>query len=60
MELLIGKSYLIVFEVGGRDLTFNCKIISVDETFVTFKDKFGKELTYNKKKIISVAEVDNE
>ena len=57
MELLIGKKYLIVFEVGGKDLTFSCTIRSVDDDFLTFEDKFGKELTYNKKKIISVVRV---
>lgn len=57
MELSVGSNYIIVFEVGGKDLTFNCKIKYVDNNFVTFIDKFGKELTYNKKKIISIEEV---
>lgn len=60
MELQIGNSYIITFEIGGKDLTFSCKIIDIDENFITFIDKFGKTLTYNKKKIISISEVENE
>ncbi len=53
----VGKTYLISIEVGERALTFTGKIISIDDNFVTFIDKFGKELHYNLKNIISFEEV---
>ncbi len=54
----VGKTYLMSIEVGQRALTFTGKIISIDDNFVTFIDKFGKELNYNIKKIISYEEVE--
>lgn len=57
MELTIGNSYRIVFDVGNRTLSFSCKIIDVDDIFVTFMDKFNKKLSYRKDTIISVEEV---
>ena len=58
MKLTIGKFYVIVFDVKGKALTFHCKIDELDEFFVTFTDKFNKQLTYNLKNIISFEEVD--
>jgi len=57
MDLQIGNSYLIVFNVGGRALTFTCEIISVDGGFITFKDRFEKILSYNINTIISCEEI---
>lgn len=58
MKFIIGNSYRIVFDVGGKALSFSCKIISDDDMFVTFKDKFGKELNYRKDTIISYEEIE--
>lgn len=60
MEIEVGSSYVIIFDVAGKYLTFNCRIVSNEGDFITFIDKFGKILTYNKKNIVSVEEVGNE
>lgn len=59
MEFSIGKFYKIVFQVGNNALSFSCEIIEVDNNFITFRDKYGKILTYNKSNIISSEEVEN-
>ena len=38
MKLIEGNSYIIVFDVEGKALTFTCKIISTDDDFITFSD----------------------
>ena len=53
MKLEVGSAYKIVVEVNNSILTFSCKIISADDNFVTFTDKFDKTYTYNLKNIIS-------
>jgi hypothetical protein len=59
MDLKIGSSYIIVFKIGEKPLTFHCKIISVDsDGFIEFEDKFGKKLCYNKNTIMSTEELD--
>ena len=60
MKLKIGKSYKIVFDVKGHTLTFRCKIDDVDEFFVSFTDKFSKQITYNLKNIISFEEIEDD
>ena len=47
-------------EVGNKILSFTGKIIFIDDTFVTFIDKFGKKLNYNIKHIISFEEVEDD
>ena len=58
MDFLKGKNYKIVFKVGNNALGFTCQIISTEADFITFKDKFGKQLTYNKSSIISFEELE--
>jgi len=53
----INEKYILVFNVDGRLLTFTGKIISEDDLFVTFVDKFGKTISYNKSTLISFEEV---
>ena len=53
----IGKRYKIVIEGEGEVLTFNATIISIDDSFITFRDKFDKVLSYNKSRIIYFEEV---
>lgn len=57
MKLEKGKFYKIIFNVNGRTLTFRCKITEDDGQFISFIDKFGVLLSYNKNTIISVEEV---
>jgi hypothetical protein len=57
MKLEIGSYYKIVFEINNKILTFNCKIVSNEDDFITFVDKYGKELTYNISNIVSFEKV---
>jgi hypothetical protein len=50
-------SYKIVIQIDGRTLTYTGKIIQEDDIFVTFIDRYGKTLSYNKSKIISMEEI---
>ncbi len=59
MEFLKNHFYKICFDIGGKIITFTCEIIDDDGSFITFKDKFGKELSYNKSTIISSEELGN-
>jgi len=54
MNLEIGSKYKLNFEVGGRILTYTGKIISCEDGFVVFLDKFNKEITYNLNSLINV------
>ena len=53
----IGDTYIIRIEVEDRLFTYTGKIISIDDDFVTFIDKYGTRFSYNKNKIISFEEV---
>ena len=53
----IGDTYIIRVDVEGRIFTYTGEIISEDEMFITFKDKYGKTFSYNKNKILSFEEV---
>lgn len=53
----IGDTYIIRIEVEGRLFTYTGKIISEDEHFITFIDKYESTFSYNKNKIISFEEV---
>ena len=55
----VGKKYLMSIQIGERALSFTGIITSIDDTFITFIDIFGKELHYNLKNIISYEEVQN-
>lgn len=57
MEFLKNQLYKICFNIGGRIITFTCKIINSDESFITFKDRVGKTLTYNKNCIVSCEKI---
>ncbi len=58
MKLEVGKFYKIVIDVNGRVLTFSGEILSNDNVFVSFKDKYNKILNYNLRTIISFEEID--
>jgi len=49
--------YKITILIGDKVLTYTGEIISEDDTFVTFVDKFGATFSYNKKNIVSAEEV---
>ena len=53
----VGESYKIVVSVQEKLLTYTGKIISNDESFITFIDRYGKEYSYNKLNIISFEEI---
>jgi len=56
MEL--NKTYVIRTTINGRLLTYTGKIISNDDIFITFLDKFEKKISINKKNIESYEEVE--
>jgi hypothetical protein len=51
------KTYKIRINLNGRDLVYTGTIITTDSNFITFKDKFGNVLSYNKNVIISYEEI---
>lgn len=53
----INSVYRIVVIIDNKVLTFTGKIISEDDQFITFTDKFGATLSYNKNKIVSFEEI---
>jgi len=57
MNLQIGKHYQIILKISDATLTYNCKIIDVDENFISFIDKYKNEFSYNKNLILSYREV---
>ena len=57
MKLKVGKFYKIVFNIMGKVLTFHCRIDEIDDIFISFTDKYGKQLSYNKNLILSFEEV---
>lgn len=58
MILQVGNNYSICVDCGNNKvLTYTCKITVIDNNFISFIDKFGKEYTYNINNIISVEEI---
>jgi len=55
MEL--NKTYILRITINERLLTYTGKIISIDEHFISFIDRYGKEISVNKKNIESYEEV---
>ena len=53
MEFIIGSSYVFIFKISNSELTYTGKIISIDENFITFIDKYGEELCYSKSILLS-------
>lgn len=56
MSLEVGKKYVLIFEMGKHLLTYTATIVSVDEMFVTFTDKFGKDYSFRISNLISYNE----
>jgi len=57
MLFLKGHHYKLCFKVGDVILTFTAKIVSSDENFITFTDRYNKTLSYNFNSLISLEEV---
>jgi len=55
----IGKQYKINVDGGTRVLTYTAVIISNIDGYISFKDKFGKIITYREDRIISFEEAKN-
>jgi len=53
----IGTQYIIRIGVDGRTLVYSCTLLEEEDNLITFRDKFGKVLSYNKANIISAEEV---
>lgn len=54
------RTYILRITLDNRLLTYTGKILSIDENFVTFLDKFDKKISVNKKNIESFEEVEYE
>lgn len=52
-SLEVDNYYIITFNVNDETLTYSCKILSIDETFITFTDRYGNTISYNKSLIMS-------
>ena len=59
MELEIDKTYLMLVDAGKRTLTYTGKITSIKNGFISFVEKFGKEIGFSLKNIISFEVVEN-
>jgi len=57
MLLEINHSYKITLRINNTTLTYTCKVVGLDDTFVSFIDKFGGKYSYNKSLIISFEEI---
>ena len=55
MEL--NKTYIIRVLINTSLLTYNGKVISIDDHFIEFLDKFGKKISVNKNQVQSFEEV---
>jgi hypothetical protein len=53
----IKETYIIRVDVDNKIFTYTGKIISEDNNFITFKDKYGTTFSYNKNKILSFEKV---
>ena len=53
----LNQTYIIRVTINNHLLTYIGKIISIDELFITFKDKNNKEISINKKNIESYEEL---
>jgi len=53
MNIKKGEKYIIVFNINGNILTYDCLVISIDNNFIELKDKFSKIYNYNINQIIS-------
>ena len=60
MEILKDKTYVFIFDINGRYLTYTGKVIDIDSNFVSFIDKYGKEFSYALQTLISKEEVKND
>lgn len=55
-KMKIGKTYKIIVEIAGKELTYTAKVISKEDGFISIIDKFGNLYNYNKNKIVSYTE----
>ena len=58
MEL--NKIYIIRILIDNRLLTYTGKIISIDDYFICFLDKFGKKISVNKNTVQSFEGVNSQ
>ncbi len=60
MEILKDKTYIFIFDINGKFLTYTGKVIDIDSNFVSFIDKYGKEYSYSLKTLISKEELEDD
>ncbi len=59
MRLIVGNSYRLILKINNVSLYYTCKIIDIDDNFVTFIDKFGKTFSYNLSTLTSFEKIEN-
>ncbi len=58
MRLIVGNSYRLTLKINNVTLTYTCKIIDIDDNFITLIDKFGKTFSYNLNTITSFEKIE--
>jgi len=57
LDMELNKTYIIRVIIDGRLLTYSGTILSYDNIFVEFLDKYNKKISVNKNNIQSFEEV---
>jgi len=55
----IGKRAKLEIFINEKTLFYTAIIIECDETFISFKDKFGETFSFNRKFVRQIAEIRN-
>jgi len=58
MEMKQNRTYILRIMADNRLLTYTGKILSEDNLFVTFIDRYSKTISVNKNNIVSFEEVE--
>lgn len=58
MEMKLNRTYILRIMAENRLLTYTGKILSEDNIFVTFLDRYNKTISVNKNNIVSFEEVE--
>jgi len=60
VALKINTSYILVFKIDEKNLTYTCKILELDDDgFITLLDKFNRTKSYHKRFLIEYEEIEN-
>lgn len=57
MATYLNKTYIIRINLSNNILRFEGSNLEEDEFFLSFTDKFGRKLKYNKSTVVAVEEM---